>query len=61
VGIAFTVGAARLVEANLFGVSSMDVQVLIASVVTLLLVGLGASTVPAVSAVRTRPIEALRL
>jgi len=60
-GIALTVGAARLVEANLFGVSSMDVQVLIASVVTLLLVALGASTAPAVSAVRTRPIEALRL
>jgi ABC-type antimicrobial peptide transport system permease subunit len=60
-GIALTVGAARLVQANLFGVSSMDPQVLATSVLTLLLVGIGASAVPAVTAVRTRPVEALRL
>jgi predicted permease len=60
-GIALTMGVARLVQANLFGVSSMDSQVLIGSVATLLLVGLGACAIPALSAVRTRPIEALRL
>jgi len=55
-----SVGARRLIEAQLFGVSSGDPVELAFTVVLLAVVGLVASAVPTIRATRADPLEALR-
>jgi putative ABC transport system permease protein len=60
VGIALSVAARRLIEAQLFGVSGGDPAALAFTTALLTLVGLIASAVPTVRAARADPLEALR-
>jgi putative ABC transport system permease protein len=60
VGIVLSLGARRLIEAQLFGVSSGDSAELVFAVVLLTVVALVASAVPTIRAARADPLEALR-
>ena len=59
-GVAATLGATRLVAARLYGVSTMDPVTLGAALITLSIVALAASYLPAVRAARVSPMAALR-
>lgn len=60
VGLAVAFAGSRLIESLLYGVSARDPMVFAATTVTLLLVALAASWLPARRAARLSPVDALR-
>lgn len=60
IGVAISVGARRLIEAQLFGVSGRDPTEFAFTAVLLAVVGLLASAVPTLRAARADPLDALR-
>jgi len=60
IGLIISVALTRLIRGLLWGVSASDPWVLCSAVVVLLLVGLGASLLPALRAASTDPLIALR-
>ena len=60
IGVCAASGAGRLIASTLYGVSSWDPATLLASVVVLLAVAIGASWIPARRAAGVDPMRALR-
>ena len=60
-GLGLAVGASRLLEANLFGVSATQPSVLAAAGGLMIVTAVGACVAPARRALRLQPAEALRL
>ena len=60
IGLLAAVGLGRLAQSMLYQLQGTDATVLVASVVTLTLVALGAGLIPAYRASRVDPMKALR-
>jgi ABC-type antimicrobial peptide transport system permease subunit len=59
-GLSMSLLLTRMLHGLLFGVSAMDPQTVLSVTVLLLLVGVAASYLPALKAMRTDPVNAIR-
>jgi ABC-type antimicrobial peptide transport system permease subunit len=60
IGLAVSLGAAKVIATQLWGVSPYDAETLVTVPILLLLVGLAACWIPAQRAARVDPLVALR-